>query len=257
MPVCKGGKGFYTGHEPSPKGRGFCARYEKIGTKKRGKDKKMWIVRSVKLAKGKRSRRWFRVRSKSKPKKPIKRKANTTTRKKNSKKIRGGVNSKEAKAAQMICDVLRLYIPVYAFEKIGKTIEELKTKIRKKIKLHIVHKQFMKYVDQFQERKDRYILKLDKFNHLLAELDPRVSVGIREVFVNKRNQLKDHMHGMTKEKIEQLIYRPENAYDTILKHIGCENAVLIDRVIYGKLDLFPKHNPEYEKKFYEINFRNM
>lgn len=67
MPLCRNGKGFYRGTEPSPKGRGYCARHEKIGTKKRGRDKKMWIVRSVKLTTGKRSRRWVRVTS-NKPK---------------------------------------------------------------------------------------------------------------------------------------------------------------------------------------------
>lgn len=34
----------YTGREPSPKGLGYCARFEKIGTKKKGKDGNMWIV---------------------------------------------------------------------------------------------------------------------------------------------------------------------------------------------------------------------
>lgn len=72
MPSCKNGKGSYKGTEPSPKGRGYCARHEKVGTKKRGKDKKMWQVRSIKLASGKRSKRWFKVLPKAKPTKPIK-----------------------------------------------------------------------------------------------------------------------------------------------------------------------------------------
>jgi hypothetical protein len=69
MPSCKNGKGSYKGSEPSPKGVGFCAKHEKIGTRKRGKDKKMWIVRSVKYKSGKRIRRWFLVQKpKTKPK---------------------------------------------------------------------------------------------------------------------------------------------------------------------------------------------
>ena len=48
---------YYTGKEPSPKGLGYCARGEKIGTKMTGKNKKMWKVKSVKY-KNKRVRRW-------------------------------------------------------------------------------------------------------------------------------------------------------------------------------------------------------
>lgn len=83
MPSCKNGVGSYTGKEPSPKGRGYCARHEKIGTKKRGRDKKMWVVKSVKLASGKRSRRWFKVLPPAKKSKvkPTKRKRPTSTQK--------------------------------------------------------------------------------------------------------------------------------------------------------------------------------
>ncbi len=37
-------KKYYKGDEPSPKGRGYCASAEKIGTKKKGGDGKMWVV---------------------------------------------------------------------------------------------------------------------------------------------------------------------------------------------------------------------
>lgn len=106
MPACKNGSGSYTGKEQSPKGRGYCSRHEKIGTKMRGKDRKMWVVKSIKLASGKRSRRWFKVlppakKSKAKPtkhKKPMtkKRKASQTRSKRSyrkkvsRKRIRGG-----------------------------------------------------------------------------------------------------------------------------------------------------------------------
>jgi DNA-binding ferritin-like protein (Dps family) len=102
MPSCKNGKGSYKGTEPSPKGRGFCAKHEKIGTKKRGRDKKMWVVRSVKLSTGKRCKRWFKVLPKPKLKtKPIKRKASKVTKKKKKKKttkrkkLRGGMDDYE------------------------------------------------------------------------------------------------------------------------------------------------------------------
>ena len=45
MPKCKNDpKSYYTGKEKSPKGLGYCAKKERIGTKKQGKDRKLWIV---------------------------------------------------------------------------------------------------------------------------------------------------------------------------------------------------------------------
>lgn len=115
MPSCKNGKGFYKGTEPSPKGRGLCAKHESIGTKKRGRDKKMWVVRSVKMSTGKRSKRWFKVLPKPKLKKttkltkPTKRKASKVTKKKKKttkrKKLRGGMDDYEQKQNDVIANL--------------------------------------------------------------------------------------------------------------------------------------------------------
>ena len=48
---------YYTGKEPSPKGLGWCAHNMRIGVKKRGIDKKMWIVVRIRAN----ERRWARV----------------------------------------------------------------------------------------------------------------------------------------------------------------------------------------------------
>lgn len=46
MPECKNDpKTSYTGKEPSPKGLGYCSKKERIGTKKRGRNGKMYIVK--------------------------------------------------------------------------------------------------------------------------------------------------------------------------------------------------------------------
>ena len=46
MPKCKNdAKSFFTGKEQSPRGNGVCAKKEKVGSKKRGRDKKMWVVK--------------------------------------------------------------------------------------------------------------------------------------------------------------------------------------------------------------------
>ena len=45
MPYCKNDhKKSYKGDEPSPKGLGYCAHSENIGTIKNGKDGNKWII---------------------------------------------------------------------------------------------------------------------------------------------------------------------------------------------------------------------
>lgn len=56
------GRAFYTGSEPSPKGRGYCARFETIGTKMKGTDGTTWIVQSRSSG----SRAWTKVSAKTK-----------------------------------------------------------------------------------------------------------------------------------------------------------------------------------------------
>ena len=49
----------YKGTENSPKGRGFCAYSERVGTVMKGKDNKMWKVQLIKN----KTKRWIRVKS--------------------------------------------------------------------------------------------------------------------------------------------------------------------------------------------------
>lgn len=55
----------YTGEEPSPKGRGFCAHAERVGTVMKGTDNSMWKVQLIKN----KTKRWIRVKSITKKKK--------------------------------------------------------------------------------------------------------------------------------------------------------------------------------------------
>ena len=49
MPKCiNNSKKYYKGTEPSPKGLGICSQTLKEGTKKKGKDGNMWIVKKIK-----------------------------------------------------------------------------------------------------------------------------------------------------------------------------------------------------------------
>ena len=63
MPTCiNDNLKHYKGDEPSPKGRGFCAHAEKVGTTKKGLDGNKWIV--TKTSTG--SRRWTKLKTTSK-----------------------------------------------------------------------------------------------------------------------------------------------------------------------------------------------
>ena len=63
MPKCiNDPKRSYTGKEPSPKGFGLCAHAEKEGTRKKGTDNEIWVVKKTKNE----SLRWVKFNDKSK-----------------------------------------------------------------------------------------------------------------------------------------------------------------------------------------------
>ena len=77
MPKCiKDETKSYKGTEPSPKGLGYCAHSEDVGTIKRGNDGNQWIIIAVKNIK-----RWIRYNKKNN------KKNNKKTIKKKLKKI--------------------------------------------------------------------------------------------------------------------------------------------------------------------------
>ena len=60
MPKCiNDPKKSYKGTEPSPKGLGYCAHSEKVGTKKKGKDGNEWIIKKVSSG----SKRWMKLKT--------------------------------------------------------------------------------------------------------------------------------------------------------------------------------------------------
>lgn len=63
MPKCKNyDTGTYKGTEPSPKGRGYCAKGEKINKKMKGTDGNMWIISETKTG----AKRWVKFTKQSK-----------------------------------------------------------------------------------------------------------------------------------------------------------------------------------------------
>ena len=61
MPICiNNSKRYYKGTEPSPKGLGYSAQVLKEGSKKKGKDGNMWIVKKIKDG----SLRWSKFKTK-------------------------------------------------------------------------------------------------------------------------------------------------------------------------------------------------
>ena len=68
MPKCKNSNtGTYKGTEPSPKGLGYCARGEKLGKKKKGRDGNMWEVKETKKG----TPRWVKITKTEKSNKNI------------------------------------------------------------------------------------------------------------------------------------------------------------------------------------------
>ncbi len=60
MPICKNDpKSSYKGNEPSPKGLGYCAHAEKLGTQMKGKDGNMWVIKET----SKKIKRWVKLSS--------------------------------------------------------------------------------------------------------------------------------------------------------------------------------------------------
>lgn len=81
---------YYKGDEPSPKGRGYCAHAEKIGTRKLGLDGDYWIV--IKTNSG--VKRWYQPKKASK--KASNKESNKTSKKASKKDIeKGGFISKK------------------------------------------------------------------------------------------------------------------------------------------------------------------
>lgn len=63
MPPCKNDPtSSYKGDEPSPKGLGYCAHAEKVGTKMKGKDGNMWVISET----SKKIKRWIKSTSSEK-----------------------------------------------------------------------------------------------------------------------------------------------------------------------------------------------
>ena len=85
MPNCLNSKGTYKGTEPSPKGRGYCAKGENVGKKMKGLDKNMWIISETKNG----QKRWIKYTKKKIDSKKSSKKVSST---KKSSQIKGPKN---------------------------------------------------------------------------------------------------------------------------------------------------------------------
>ena len=91
MPECKNDpKANYKGNEPSPKGLGYCAHSEKLGTIKKGKDGNKWIISKTQLN----IKRWNKLNQTKKTSKINSKKTYKINSKKTSKK-NSKINSKK------------------------------------------------------------------------------------------------------------------------------------------------------------------
>jgi hypothetical protein len=85
MPPCKNSSsGYYTGREPSPKGLGYCAHSEGMGTRRIGNDGNMWITQQDRL--GRMAWKKYAGPSRRTPGTPKRRKTSGTPKKRNTPK---------------------------------------------------------------------------------------------------------------------------------------------------------------------------
>lgn len=109
---CKGSEtGYYKGSEPSPKGLGYCARDFKLGTVKKGKDGKKWIVKKNKTTG---VRRWVKYSSSKKV--SMKRTKKSATKKATGKKVGGrkpGARVASILASQSFWNKMKKYFDSY------------------------------------------------------------------------------------------------------------------------------------------------
>ena len=102
MPKCKNfDTGTYKGTEPSPKGRGYCAKGEKINKKMKGNDGNMWIINETKAG----VKRWVKFTKKSEtPKKSKSIKTSKFIKKTKRKTIKKSKSNKKTKRKSKIIE---------------------------------------------------------------------------------------------------------------------------------------------------------
>jgi hypothetical protein len=146
MPKCiKDETKSYKGTEPSPKGLGYCAHSEDVGTIKTGNDGNQWIITEVKNIK-----RWIRY------------------------------NKKEINNLDIDCSKLAIYEKEYSLTLIG--LEDKKGYIRKFISYNNFEKEYTKIPDDYKKKlknknTDEYCgpIKLMKNNEIYKEIKKKYS----------------------------------------------------------------------------------
>ena len=139
----------YKGTEPSPKGLGYCAHAEKVGTKKKGRNGKIWIV---KLIAGK-TKRWIPYKDVVNKKDKVKDKnKNTGETKYKCKDIVQFVKSKERKTKKGIFIVSDIIFGVESrpgyyikYNDIRKTFSKIERKIPRDYKKISIKSSVCKY----------------------------------------------------------------------------------------------------------------
>ena len=144
MPNCLNSKGTYKGTEPSPKGRGYCAKGENVGKKMKGLDKNMWIISETKNG----QKRWIKYTKKK------------IDSKKSSKKALSKKKQK-SKYQPITKFVTALYTKTNFDKHIGKVIL---------VKLHNNLRSRYRWITRKND-KGRYYARAPKIGVLIRELD--------------------------------------------------------------------------------------
>ena len=175
----------------------------------------------------------------------------TKRTKKVSKAFRGGADSDQARIAQMICDVLRLYIPVYAFTTNKYTIDTFRLKLENMIRGYTLDRGALVQFGAYANRARAYSNKYATFTAQLKTLSPHESVQLREVFTNKKNRLESQLATMARDV--KMVLDPE-AYYGVLRDIGCEKAKMVD-VVSKYYATHSTTHPDRDSHYYEFMSR--
>lgn len=168
----------------------------------------MWIVRKTKTCK-----RWFKV------KKPAKKQ---TKKIKKIKKTRHHLKGGSAHIGQKICEVLRLYIPVYAMEVKYETQGRLMKFLSEQRKLGIVDQGQFQLLNKYPQRKRMYEKSYQEFTKMVAQLTSNEDMKYTDLLERKRSELKKQINGKRSDNCYyNMVLDPEGYYKNLLGNIGC------------------------------------
>ena len=244
MPQCiKDKTKSYKGTEPSPKGLGYCAHSEDVGTIKKGNDGNKWIIANVKNIK-----RWIRYNKKDS--------------KNNKKEIK---KDDKINSVNIDCSKFAIYEKKYESGFLIKTIkydriiglEDKKGYIRKFISYNNFEKEYTKIPDGYKKNLKKQninqycspIIKLTQNNEIYKEIK-KIYSGYKTYFIHfnggrpyliyiKNNDV--IIYGVDENKIDISLYEDDENKNKWM-YINLVGKYKAKEIFIGKSPLIPMTN---------------